>query len=324
MKEEMRLKPKDFKLRLDDAAILMGNEDKIKYINGYSYGKERTTEFRYESIGEEGRIPFIVYGCYQKYEELVHGFSTRFGGVSKGHLSSMNLSFSRGDNPESVMENHRRLGKAIGYDYKRLVFSDQVHNTVIRAVTEEDAGRGIVNQDTFSGVDGLITNCRNLPLITFYADCVPLFAYDPKVHAIGLAHSGWRGTVDKIGIRLIEAMRDVYGSDARDVICAIGPSICRDCYEVSADVIEMFERAFSKEQCESLYYKKENGKYQLDLHQACFYNFLDAGVLQENIAKPDLCTCCNNQILFSHRASKGMRGNLGAVMMLRDIIDEEA
>lgn len=310
------MKPMTFNLRVSDAELLKRSENQLKYIN---LPVGRTTQFQYGDVENGLQVPYISYKCFESYEEVVHGFSTRLGGVSKEHLSSMNLSFSRGDDPSNVMENHRRLGKAIGYDHTRLVFSDQVHDTVIKVITEEDCGRGISEKEKYEGVDGLVTNCTNVPLITFYADCVPLYIYDPVRHAIGLAHSGWRGTVAKIGSKIIDIMTKEYGSDPADLICAIGPSICMDCYEVSFDVIEEIQKSFSEEECKHLYYKKENDKYQLDLHQACYYNFIGSGVLEEHISKPDMCTCCNDQILYSHRASKGMRGNLGAVMMLKKL-----
>ncbi len=262
-------------------------------------------------------VPVIKYEIFAGFNELIHGFSTREGGVSKEHLFSMNLSYSRGDDRDNVNENHRRFGEALGYDCNKLVFSDQVHDIKIHTVTEEDAGKGIVRESDLKGIDGLVTDCRNIPLITFYADCVPLYFFDPIRHVIALAHSGWRGTVGKIGTVMVDRMAEEFGCDRSDIICAIGPSICKDCYEVSEDVANVFKSAYSPERCNSLLYDKGNGKYQLDLHKSCRYNLIDAGILPQNIAMPDFCTCCNSELLFSHRASNGMRGNLVAVMMLR-------
>lgn len=265
-------------------------------------------------------IPVIRYKLYDGYQELVHGFSTRFGGVSKGHLGSMNLSFSRGDEPEYVQENHRRFGDAVGYDCRRLVFSDQVHDTRIHVATEGDAGNGIIRENRLKGIDGLVTNVRGLPLITFYADCVPIYFYDPVCHVVGLAHSGWKGTVRNIAGDMVRTMQEVYGCHAEDILCAIGPSICMDCYEVSEDVAEQFREAYDvHHQSDTILLEKGEGKYQLNLHAACRYNLLGAGIEDEHIALPDLCTCCNHIVLFSHRASHGQRGNLGAVIMLKEL-----
>ena len=283
----------------------------ITYIN-----QDKTTE-----IKEENGVPYIVFKNLE-LPGIVHGFSTRLGGVSEEIYSTMNLSFHRGDDMDAVMENHRRLAQAVGYDYRRLVFSDQVHETVIRKITEEDAGKGITRESDITETDGLMTNVKDLPLITFYADCVPLLIVDPVHHAIGCSHSGWRGTVGEMGKKTVEAMREAYGSRPEDIFAAIGPSICQDCYEVGKDVAEPFEKLFSQERYQDVSLKnilteKVNGKYQLDLWRANEAILLGAGILKEHLSMTDICTCCNPSYLFSHRASKGKRGNLAAFLMLK-------
>lgn len=281
------------------------------------------------NINEKNGVTYITFPKFEIYrDEIIHAFSTRLGGVSKEHLAAMNLSFTRGDVPENVMENHRRFAACLGYDEKRLVFSDQVHKTEFHKVTEEDCGKGIVKESDIKEIDGLVTNVKNVPMITFYADCVPIMFYDPVCKVIAMAHSGWKGTVNRIGAKMIEYMGTEYGSEPKDIICAIAPSICQDCYEVSEDVavqfIEEFRKDFDsdqngeepKEVMKELIYKKDNGKYQLNLHKACEVVLLDAGVLRENIDITDICTCCNPDFLFSHRASHGKRGNNAAIMML--------
>lgn len=265
----------------------------------------------------EGAVPYIRYNIFDQYSNVIAGFSTRMGGVSQEHLSSMNLSFSRGDLRENVLENHKRLGETLGYDYKKLVFSDQVHDIKIKTVTEEDCGKGITKESDIKDTDGLITNVPYVPIMTFYADCVPLYFYDPVKKVIALAHSGWKGTVHKIGTCMVKRMQEEFSCKPEDILCAIGPSICQACYEVSEDVATAFKESYDEQHYDDLLIDKGNGKYQLDLHHACYLNFLQAGILVEHIAKPDFCTCCNSEKLFSHRASKGMRGNLAAVMMLK-------
>ena len=255
-------------------------------------------------------VTFLTYPAYEEMNWLVHGFSTRLGGVSRGIYSSMNLSFTRGDEESCVKENYRRISDAMGFDMNSIVTSDQTHTNNVRKVTEKDRGKGIVIPRDYTDTDGMITNVPGLVLATFYADCVPLYFADPANHAIGLSHSGWRGTVQKIGAVTIEKMSEEYGSDPKDLKVAIGPSICQDCYEVSEDVIEEFEKVFDKKYRNSLFYRKENGKYQLNLWMANKIIFLEAGIPEENISMPNLCTCCNPEFLFSHRASHGKRGNL--------------
>lgn len=282
----------------------------LKYIH-----EEKTT-----MIQERNGVPFITFPKLLLYDnEILHGFSTRFGGVSKEHLSSMNLSFTRGDNEENVRENHRRFAKALGYDASKLVFSNQVHKTCFYKVTEEDAGKGITKESDIKEIDGLVTNVPDIPLITFYADCVPLFFYDPVHKVIAMAHSGWRGTVERIGAKMIAYMGEEYGSTPEDIICAIAPSICQQCYEVSEDVAMQFLDVFGRQHSEELFYKKKNGKFQLNLHKACEITLLEAGILSEHIDITNLCTCCNPDFFYSHRASNGMRGNLAGVMMIKAV-----
>lgn len=306
---------------LSDRTVFDRMEKKIRYINEASSEEgERSTVIEYSTVscGESGKavVPVIKYKIFEQYDELLHGFSTRLGGVSRGHLSSMNLSFSRGDDRDNVIENHRRFAEAAGYDYTKLVFSDQVHDTAIHTVSAEDIGKGITVESDIKNIDGLITNERGIPLITFYADCVPLYLYDPVNSVVALAHSGWKGTVNNIGGIMVRKMCGLYGSRPEDIVCAIGPSICMDCYEISRDVADKFREAYSDKEFDSFIADKGNDKFQLDLHKACKYNFINAGIDEEHIAMPDLCTCCNSSLLYSHRASGGMRGNLAAVIML--------
>ena len=186
----------------------------------------------------------------------------------------------------------------------------------MRLVTEKDRGKGFTRPRDYKDVDGLITNVPGLVLATFYADCVPLYFVDPVHRAIGLSHSGWRGTVNRMGEVTLQRMKEAFGTRPSDVWTAIGPSICQDCYEVSEDVAQEFISAFEGRADNRLLYRKENGKYQLNLWRANELVLLESGVPKDRIAVTDICTCCNPQVLFSHRASKGKRGNLGAFLQL--------
>lgn len=261
------------------------------------------------TVLHEGEVPYLTF---RKLDQagVRHGFSTRMGGVSEGIFSSMNLSYARGDDEESVHENFCRIGHAIGFDEKKLVFSNQIHDTQIRRVGEEDCGK------VMTGMDGLVTDVPGVPLYTGYADCVPLFFFDPVKKVAALAHSGWKGTVGRIGEKMVKIMKDGYGCRTEDIVAAIGPSICRDCYEVSQDVAWQFIREFSGHPEEEILDRKENGKYQLDLWKANEIILEEAGILKKNLDITDLCTCCNSEYLFSHRATKGKRGNLGAFIVL--------
>lgn len=271
-------------------------------------------------LENSGKAPFITFPALSKIPFIKHGFSTRLGGVSKDHLSSMNLDFSR-EERENVLKNFQIISESIGFSHEDLVFSHQVHKTNIRLVTDKDKGKGIIKERDFHEIDGLITNTPSIPLVTFYADCVPLYFVDTKNKAIGLSHSGWRGTVGKIGEKTLAAMKEEFGSLPEDIVALIGPSICVDCYEVSEDVANEFYDIFTKDQCRDILYKKENNKYQLDLWKANFYILLNSGILEENIHISGVCTACNHELLFSHRASKGMRGSLAAFLTIKNNID---
>ena len=273
--------------------------------------KNRTTT----SIKFGNGIPYISFNALEQTGMVVNAFSTRQGGVSVGCLESMNLGFNRGDLDENVLKNHKIFAKAVGFPYENIVTTNQTHTTNVRVVTKEDCGKGITKERDYSDVDGLITNVPGIVLTTYYADCVPLYIFDPVNKAIGLSHSGWKGTVNRIGENTLKLMNENYGTNPKDVICCIGPSICQDCYEISEDVANEFINEFGKNN--KILYNKGNGKYQLNLWESVKQVFLDAGVEYDNIYTTDICTCCNKDELFSHRGHHGKRGNLAAFLMLK-------
>lgn len=277
--------------------------------------KWKTDLLQHMKINENKGVTYLTYPAFEKFPEFYHGFSTRLGGVSKGIYSSMNLSFTRGDEEEAVLENYRRIADAIGFSMEGIVCSDQTHTVHIRQVTEADKGKGVLQKKDYTDIDGLITNVPGITLTTFYADCVPLFFLDPVNKAAGLAHSGWRGTVGRMGEKMVRAMKDAFGSEPENLYAGIGPSICQDCYEVSADVADRFREEFQGyEEDAGLLYKTKPGKYQLNLWKANEIVLTEAGILREHISFPGICTCCNPEFLFSHRASQGKRGNLCAFL----------
>ena len=284
--------------------------------------------------GEE--LEYLTYPSLEETGVVRHLITTRLGGVSKGEFSSMNLSFNRGDREEDVRENYRRIGQVLGCLPENMTASCQTHTTNIRRVTSADRGKGIIKPLDYKDIDGLMTDEPGIALVTYYADCVPLLFVDPTHRAIGIAHSGWRGTVGRIGQCMIKSMGEAYGTGPKELYAAIGPSICQDCYEVSEDVAEKFTdleegtEEFREELLLSGSYRAghdgnlpkivekgvKQGKYQIDLWLANYVILRQAGVLPEQIAITDICTCHNRDYLFSHRASGGRRGNLAAFLML--------
>ena len=262
-------------------------------------------------------VPYLYFPALEETGCVVNGFSTRLGGVSRGDWATMNFSFTRGDDPEAVRENYRRMAAALGVDVNRMVLSHQTHTTNVRRVTEEDAGKGVVRERDYTDVDGLITNVPGITLVTFYADCVPLYFVDPVRRAIGLSHSGWRGTVNRMGRVTVEAMGKAFGSDPKDIVACIGPSICRDCYEVGPEVAEAFENAFEPAKHSEILEEKPDGKFLLDLWRANAIVMEEAGILPERIHMTDICTHCNPELLYSHRRTGESRGNLCAFLSLK-------
>ena len=261
-------------------------------------------------------VTWLSFPSLEESRMVRHAFSTRMGGVSKGAYSTMNFSFTRGDDPEAVRENYRRMAAAIGVDENRMVLTFQTHTTNVRLVRPEDEGKGIIRERDYRDVDGLITDRPGVTLVSFFADCVPLYFLDTKNKAIGLSHSGWRGTVNRMGEKTLTEMIRAFGTDPSDVIACIGPSICRDCYEIGPEVAEEFYKAFHTKYHDKLLYKKDNGKYQLDLWEANRIILTEAGIPSSQISVTDICTRCNPEYLFSHRAAAEKRGNLCAFLCL--------
>jgi YfiH family protein len=264
-------------------------------------------------------VPFISFPVLSEVPFLRHGFSTRLGGVSSDIFSTMNLGNESGvyvDSPDNIEENYRRIAASIGFDPSTIVISKQVHKTNIRVVDENDCGKGLYQPRDFDEIDGLITNRSDITLVTKYADCVPLFFVDTKKKAIGLTHSGWRGTVKKIGKITVEEMQKHFGSNPKDIIAVIGPSICADCYEIGEEVATEFKIAFPQNQ-QDILTAKGNGKYLCNLWEANRSVLSEAGLEADNIHISGVCTSCNSDFLFSHRKTEGKRGSLAAFLSIK-------
>ncbi|MFP4697520.1 MAG: peptidoglycan editing factor PgeF [Eubacteriales bacterium] len=269
------------------------------------------------NIHTKGKLVYLTFPSLEKTGLVNHCFSTRLGGVSKSVYSTLNLGYNRGDSDVNVDNNYKIICDAIGVNHNNLVFSDQVHGDDIYIVTKEDIDIGRNNNSNIINKDALITNEKNIPLVTLYADCVPLFFLDPVKKVIGLAHAGWRGTVKKIGKKTVLKMAEVYGSNIKDIIAGIAPSIGGCCFEVGEEVVDMFRKFFLKEKSSSIIREKRGKKYMLDLWEANYYTLLEAGLLIENITLTDICTKCHSDIFFSHRDSGGERGSLAAIIALK-------
>lgn len=268
------------------------------------------------TLNNADTVPYLTYNSLSEINFINHAFSTRLGGVSEGEFTSMNMAFNRGDNPESVTENYKRICKSAGFDFDSLTASAQDHNTFVRAVTSENKGVGIYKPRDLQSVDALVTNEKGVTLVTYYADCTPLFFVDTKKKAIGLAHAGWRGTVGRIGEKVVKKMTELYGTNPADIVAAIGPAISVCCYEVDKPCADNFY-ALSDLDSSRFVFPKENGKYMIDLLETNRQILVAAGVKNENITISDICTNCNSELLWSHRATKGKRGTMSAFMCIK-------
>lgn len=279
--------------------------------------KFENTEFA--QIDFDEKVPYLSFPVLTKLPYIKHGFSTKLGGVSEGIFYSMNLGMDKSpypDKKENIIENYNRMAQSIGVSPESLVISKQVHKTNIRVVEKEDLGKGLFVPADYEEIDGLITNQAGITLVTKYADCVPLYLVDTKRKVIGLSHSGWRGTVQKIGKITVQEMNRVYGSEPKDIIAVIGPSICRDCYEIGVEVATEFESAFQEVYEKGILTRKENGKYLCDLWAANLAVFEEAGLPKEHCFVSGVCTCCNHEWMYSHRKTGVNRGSLAAFLAL--------
>lgn len=270
---------------------------------------------QFKLITKEG-LTYLVFKPWEEDTRLIHGFSTRFGGVSEGELSSLNLGFNRGDKEENVFENYRRISNALEVPYESLVLSKQVHEINIEKVGKEERGNGLSKPNKWESMDGFYTNEKGVTLVTHYADCVPLFFYAPNYGMIGMAHAGWRGTVMEIGSKMVKIWEEEENIPADQIQVAIGPSIGACCFEVDADVKDAFAERFG-EKADFISVVPGKEKYRIDLWACNVQSLLAAGIQEENIFISGLCTCCCHELFFSHRYTQGHRGTLGAVMSLK-------
>ena len=267
-------------------------------------------------INKNGKVTYLTFPKLSAEEGVLHAFSTREGGVSRGQTASMNFSFTLDESADAVKENFKIFSRAVGFDPEKLVLSQQTHTANIRCVTEDDFGKGVWRERDYTDIDGLVTDVVGAVLVTQYADCTPLLFYDPCRRVVATSHAGWRGTVKEIGRRTVEVMTEKYGSSPDDIIAAVGPAVGQCCYEVDDPVIEEIKK-LSFLDFPRCFTEKGNGKYMLDLKEVNREILINAGLRPENIDVSELCTACNADLLHSHRKTAGKRGTLGAFIALK-------
>ena len=262
---------------------------------------------------QKGQCAYLTFPQLEEQSGLQHLFTTRIGGVSEGYCSSWNFGARSLDKEENITRNYEILGEVLGISTEQMVTSAQTHTTNIRVVTAADGGTGILPNPSFRDVDGLVTNERKLAIITGHADCNPVYFYDPVKQVIGLAHSGWKGTLGGISEKMVALMEEQYGSRPKDILAGIGPDLCQDCFEVDRDVADLF---FGRNSAYEQFAYTKGIKTYIDLKSIIGYDLQAAGVLEEHIFDMELCTKEHGDLFFSHRGQQGKRGIMAAVMML--------
>lgn len=242
-----------------------------------------------------------------------HGFSTREGGITVDPpKASLNLSWTRCGSPEEVIANFKIFAEGAGIDYDDMAVVNHEHGANVLRIAHEHRGRGFY-KDPLPPCDGIITDDPTVTLVTSHADCGAYFFYDPVHRAIGMAHAGWKGTLLRIGAEMARRMAEEFDTDPSDIIAATGPCICRDCFEVDADLGEKFQSEFGYP---GISRPGRQGKAYVDLELAAAVQFVEAGIRPESITLMNACTYENRQHFFSHRRDKGITGSMAAFIKL--------
>lgn len=261
-------------------------------------------------IKTESGVPVVKSELLERAGGVVHGFSTRQGGVSTGIWSQLNLGYNRGDNPSLVRENYRRFCSAIGANPDMMIRNRQVHGDVVRPVTAADVGGAPWE------ADGLVTQEVGLCLAIPTADCIPVLLYEPRRRCIAAVHSGWRGTAKAISVRAVECMEKEYGCDPSQILVAVGPGIAPCCFTTRADVPRAMTAAFGRRVTHCIQ-PLNNGTFRVDLKGIIVQTLKDAGLAPEHIDVCPHCTACMTDVYWSHRVLGNTRGSMSSLIALQ-------
>ena len=265
---------------------------------------------RHDFTLKEQDVPYFESGLFREYG-IKHAFFTRRGGVSEGVFGSLNFAEGIGDikdSPENVMENYRTAANVFGLSESDVCRSYQTHTNNVIFVTEKDRGTGVTKEKFSFGVDGLVTDTKDLLLSVRTADCVPVLLCDRQAKVCAAVHAGWRGTLGGITKNAV-ALMEKHGVKKCDILAAIGPCIGQCCYEVGAELLDFFR---DKNRDYADFFKPKNEKYMLDLKGLNAYILAAAGIGEDSISVSDSCTKDDEYNFFSHRRSGKNRGTMSA------------
>lgn len=261
-------------------------------------------------------IVFFELEFLEKQAPVKAVYTSRIKGNSQPPYDSLNLGLHVGDSSETVLANRSLLAELLELPLENWVIGEQIHSNKVASVRQKDAGRGAYDKETvLKGIDAIVTNEPGLTLVTFYADCVPIFIVDPINRAIGLAHAGWRGTILQIGLHTVKKMIKEFGSQPDELIAAIGPAIGPCCYQIDNKVAKAVREHLAWH--DSVLMSDGDNHYRLDLPKANYLGLKAAGLKSENISAADICTRCSSDIFFSYRAANGVTGRQAALLSLR-------
>lgn len=276
-----------------------------------------------KQVKEDQPDLFTIESWMERYKELTAGFTSRHGGVSEAPYSTLNCGLHVQDKTEHVIRNRQLLAEAVGLPFDAFTYGEQIHGNEVAVVSLNEKGKGRTSRESaIQAKDGFITQEKGIVLCAQFADCVPLFFYDPVQQAIGLSHAGWKGSVLNISMATISLMTHTFGSRPSDIRAAIGPSIGICCYEVDDTVASRVYTVLSEIQAETdeqltVIRRKANGKYMLNLQELNRKLLIQAGILSSHIEVTQLCTSCSTDHFFSHRKEGGSTGRMVAWIGLR-------
>lgn len=269
------------------------------------------------NLNKIGELEYYTFDSFDDINFIGHCFTTRHGGVSKSFLSSLNLGFSRGDALENVDENFDIICNAIGVKKEQCVALRQIHSTRIITADEGIQGMGFIDGIERIEADAFVTDKKGIVLVTFHADCVPLYFVDTEKMVIGMAHAGWRGTADGMAVNMVERMESEFGSNPQNIKVGIGPSIGLCCFQVDKPVADIFNEKYSFAYKYIINDEEAEGKYKIDLLGINKEVLMLKGIKEENIEIGGICTKCNSDTFYSHRAMGEKRGTMGAFLFLK-------
>lgn len=267
---------------------------------------------------QAGPALFRLVRWEQLNNGLTAGFTGRAGGCSEAPYESLNCGLHVGDKAEDAIRNRQLVAAALGWPFEAWTCAEQVHGNAVHQVKLADRGRGRVDHgDAIAGKDAIMTDVPGVLLVSYYADCVPLYFYDRRHRAIALAHAGWRGTAGAIAAATVSAMQQAYGSRPEELLAAVGPAIGQCCYEVDQPVLQAMEPLVSDAEAGgvprgSMVGPLADGRAAINLKEINRQIMIKAGIMPSNIELTKWCTSCGHSEFYSYRAEQGRTGRMAS------------